>query len=200
MEEHRGEETKSTADGAMSEVVAEVFAGSAPGGGLSRGALIFRGILFIIAGLLMAVSPYESLRIIAVIVGAFMAVEAVFLLIGAAKGRTGKRGLTILYAVLVLILGVMTMARPLLVGFFWIIMIGVWQIFSGINTLTADYNVERTGWLRFSGVLSILVGLLFIIWPLAGLGALMLVTGFTLLFTGVITLAAGIAMRRRPKG
>lgn len=158
----------------------------------SRPALIVRGVFAIALGLFLSLAPLASMAGIIMGIGIFLIFDGVVVLTSAFDFSGRIRTAGIIYGILILLTGVISLFAPLAAGWAWMIMLGAWQLIAGINILTCNYPGCNRGWSWFSGLLSLLTGILFIIWPLAGMAAFAWVTGIMLIISGTSLLLASL--------
>lgn len=164
----------------------------------SKQCLILRGILAIIIGVLLVIAPVASAAGFIMGIGALLVIDGVFLLVMAFKAGDRAKRAGIVYGILTIILGLILLAKPLLTGVILLIMVGIWQLITGINQLTEDYGPIHAGWIRFSGVLAILTGIMFIIWPFLSLTVFTWVTGIMLIVSGGTSLVTAFFRNKAP--
>lgn len=158
----------------------------------SRPALILRGILGALIGFALLMQPYFAMLFITVAIGVFMIIDGGLLIGYVAAGGKRGRAIGLTYGILILLLGILTIWNPLFMNLAWIIMIGVWQLISGVNMVTGEYKGRHAGMIRFSGVISILLGLIFIVWPFTGMAVYIRVGGAFLLVASILMIFSGI--------
>ncbi|MBP5531823.1 MAG: DUF308 domain-containing protein [Lentisphaeria bacterium] len=160
--------------------------------GLGRN-LIFRGILEVAVGLLLLFSPARTIRILIVVIGVLLILDGVGLFLASLRaGSVGKRFAVINASVLVFF-GAMTICSPLFMEYLWILILGVWLIVTSISELLGG------GWRRIWGIasslLSLIVGVTFILMPFASVEAIAMIAGGVLTASGILTFCAGVDMR-----
>jgi uncharacterized membrane protein HdeD (DUF308 family) len=100
-------------------------------------------------------------------------------------------GLLVLEGILNILVGVIAFMMPGLTVLFFVTMMAVWSLITGVLMIVAAFKLNPTygrGWLIFSGIVSVLFGVALLIAPLVGavvltwwLGAYALVFGVSLL-------------------
>lgn len=134
--------------------------------------LIVIGVLLVLCGIVFIVSPAETLVTLTIFAGAFFLVAGIFDIINYFRFRkTGAAsGWTIFYAILDIIIGLMFLIHPVaLAGVIpWVI--GIFVLVFGIYECIAAFSVRKTGtsmwgWVLFSGIVGIIIGLLFFFLP-----------------------------------
>mgnify|MGYP002510459363 FL=1 len=144
------------------------------------------GIALVIVGFVCLWAPGLTLLSVAAIVGAMFLVVGVFDVYAYARYRKSMSlsGWLVAYALCDIVLGVMFLANPIIaaevvpwVAGAFMAAYGVFQIFAAVRLRTAI----SWGWLIASGVLSVLCGICFFVWP----GSFAIFLGFFLMMRGV---------------
>jgi uncharacterized membrane protein HdeD (DUF308 family) len=163
------------------------------------GLLLVFGILTLAAGAAAVAWPGA-----AVLFGVQLVVSGVFQFIGAFghdEGSGGMRVLSALLGLLALVVGlyavrhvlVSVLALALLLGIFWVVS-GFIQLFGALS----HQGLPHRGWIGFTGVLSVLTGLVVLVYPGISLVTLAFVLGFWLIVYGFMEI--GLAFRVRSAG
>ena len=169
------------------------------------GWMIFLGILVIVAGFLAIFSPFIAGISITIFIGALLIVVGVAQLIHAFSLKF-KQGLiaTILLGLLSIAAGIFIMAEPLEALLGLTIVLGIFFIADGIGWIVMAFNHKPEkgwGWTLFSGIISILLGILILAqWPLSGVWAIGVLFGVRMLTAGFGMAFFGSAIRsiRKP--
>ena len=156
--------------------------------------LILRGIIFLILGILMMFHPADVLMLIAILVGISILIDGCVNLFAAWRYNNPQRPLAVFGAVCFILLGIATITSPLMVNTFWVVMIGFWELFSGIQCLCLTNNNTR-GTALVSGILSIIVGILLISSPLIGLLTISWLIGVMSFISGLSAIILGIRLK-----
>jgi uncharacterized membrane protein HdeD (DUF308 family) len=160
------------------------------------------GALSVAAGLAMLAWPAETVLVIAVVIGLQLLVNGVVRLVqsfAADDGSGGERTLVALLGIFSILVGVLCLRNILqtvtvlaiLVGLFWLVG-GIIEVIGGLST----GSVPGRGWRLLSGALGVVAGIAVLAYPGISLGALAVVFGVYLLLFGVISIVAGLAVRR----
>ena len=160
--------------------------------GLGRN-LILRGIVEMIIGVMLLLTPLEAFRMVTMIIGVLLIVDGIVAALFALRTRGSDRNWTVVNAFVLLIVGVVTVCSPLLMDKLWMIALGVWQIAS---VITSFFNGGwRRLWSVLSGVLSLVIGIIFIVLPFVALTYLGIIAGCVLAASGFFTICAGADLR-----
>ncbi len=163
--------------------------------GTPRWVLVLRGVIIALIGLVLVAVPLSSLVVLTTVVGIFIVIDGLFVIFSSFRLAGRGKAFTVIYGILMLILGILMIARPLTMDMVWIMFVGVWQVISGVMALTARYPKGRGVFMRISGALSALLGVVFLFFPLLGLTSLVWVIGILLMAAGVTLLVSGALLR-----
>jgi uncharacterized membrane protein HdeD (DUF308 family) len=173
-----------------------MFAFTAP---VSRSQAAWRGILALALGIVFLVWPNITIGTAIVLFAFFCFMDAIAALVRLfSSGDTaGDRVLQILRTVIDVGAGVVAIAYPGPSALVLAIIIGVYMILAGIAELFGSSTLSRlgaggTGWLVVGGLLSIVAGVLIVVWPNIGAVTLAIVFGAYLAAYGGVWLVAAI--------
>jgi uncharacterized membrane protein HdeD (DUF308 family) len=159
-----------------------------------------RGLLAVIFGVLVLVWPDITLLALAFVFAAYVFVDGIGLIASGFDARGGRRWWYVLAGVVGVIAGIAAAFWPGLTVLVLVLWAGAWAVVTGVLEIAAAVRGEGSGrWLMaLGGVLSVVAGLLILIWP--GIGALALATvlGIYALVAGVSLLWAAWQVRRAP--
>jgi uncharacterized membrane protein HdeD (DUF308 family) len=164
------------------------------------GWLLAFGIITVLAGVVALAWPGPTLVVIAILFGVELVVLGIFRFI-AAFGHDLTSGMRILYAllgVLSLIVGLYALrhvlltvvALALLLGIFWVIN-GAIELFGALS----HRETAHRGWMSVMGLLSIVAGLILLVYPAISVVALALIVAIWLLVFGFMEI--NLAVRTR---
>jgi uncharacterized membrane protein HdeD (DUF308 family) len=155
--------------------------------------LALRGIVAILFGLAALFWPGLILVVLIVLFGAYALVDGVLALIAAfrSSGRGMRRTLLLIEGVIGILFGILALFWPGLTALTLLYIIALWAILSGIARIVMAIMLRReieNEWsIALSGVLSVILGIVLLFLPGAGLLA------YTWL-VGLLALAVGIAL------
>ncbi|MBP5586411.1 MAG: DUF308 domain-containing protein [Lentisphaeria bacterium] len=157
----------------------------------NRSALLMRGLIFFVLGLIGLFRPIGSMAAVTVILGIFLlldAMGALFLSIAC------RQVFGFFWSLLLCIAGITIMVRPVEADVLIAVVLGIWLIVTGIGELLSVHVSPSRGFLSGSGILSILIGILLAVAPFAGLAAFSMIVAILLLISGaeMIVLAFGL--------
>src|SRR5262245_7226661 len=159
------------------------------------------GIVTPIVGVVVLIWPDRTVEVVAVLFGLQLLVAGIFRFVGAIAAEDengGTRVLLALLGVLSFIAGlyalrhllVTILALALILGIFWIVN-GAIDIFTA---LTDDAMLGR-GWTVLMGLISIVAGIVVLVWPDISLVTLAVVLGIWLLVLGLMEIVFAFQLR-----
>ena len=164
-------------------------------------ALLLRGIVAILFGVLAFVWPVVTLLSLVFVFGAYAILDGIFAIIAGFRAPSGLKKwwwLALVGAVSVLA-GVLAIALPGMTAFVLLILIATWAIIGGIFQIIAAIQMRKeiTGeWLLIlSGAASIVFGLLMMINPAAGAIVVVWIIGTYAIIHGALLVALGLRLR-----
>lgn len=164
-----------------------------------RWALILRGILGIVFGLIALAVPGITFVVLVMMFAAYLLADGVLALVaGVRAGRAGRSWLPyVLEGIANLAVGVLCLMMPGATGMALVYLVAVWAIFSGVLLLMpgpAHAGISRV-MMILAGVVSIALGVLMISYPLdAGMLAVVWMAGSYALLFGIVLLVAGLRL------
>jgi uncharacterized membrane protein HdeD (DUF308 family) len=165
--------------------------------------LVFYGAIAILFGIYAFVHPLGSALALAWAFGV-MALADGFTTIVALfdKDVQISKAWLALYAVASIVFGLLAVIHPLSVAGTLLLLLGLWLIVAGVFRIVFAIRVRKeidNEWMiGFSGAVAIVLGLLILTYPVAGLLTVMLWIGAAVLVYGVFQVMAGLRLRRMP--
>ncbi len=166
----------------------------------AKWSLILRGILAIVFGIAVWVWPHISLLVLIAMFGIFALISGIFTLGAAFQAHRAHRGwwLLALSGVLCIIAGIVALVWPRETALILLFVIAIWAIVTGISEIAAAFTPGRTAvdeWLLvIGGILSIILGILLLIFPRVGLLALVWLIGLYAILYGITLISSAFAM------
>lgn len=167
-------------------------------------AIALRGAFAIIFGIIALLMPGATMLALVLLFAAYLLVDGIFAIIAAVRAarRQERWGWLIFEGLVDLVTGGIAALWPLITIVAFALLMGAWAIVTGALLLGASYrlNIPHGRWLMaLAGAISVIWGVLLIIWPL--IGALVLtwwMAAYALIF-GVAMLVLAFRLRsRRP--
>jgi uncharacterized membrane protein HdeD (DUF308 family) len=165
---------------------------------------LLRGIAAIIFGLIAFFVPGIALLSLVLVYGVYALVDGIFGVVAAFRKTDGERNppwwALLIYGLLGIAAGIITLALPAITAFVLIYVIAGWALATGIASFIAAIRLRRHvrgEWmLALNGIFSILFGVAIAIFPGAGALALALWIGAYSFVQGVLLIALGIKLRK----
>ncbi len=172
--------------------------------GRSWWVILLFGIFSAVFGVMALINPLAAGAGLTWAIGLLALAEGVVGLIGAfGKGAGVSRGWMILYAIVSILFGVMAVMNPLSMAASIAMVAGVWFIFSGIMRIIWAVRVRKeidNEWLLIlGGVISVALGVLLVMAPVAGVLVGAIWIGIGALIYGLLQIWAAFQIRKLNK-
>ena len=163
-------------------------------------AVALRGLAGILFGIITFVSPGISLAALVLLFGAYAFADGVLSIVSAVRRRGADRWwLLLLQGVVGIGAGVVTLLWPGITAIALLVVIAAWALVGGALQVAAAIRLRKviTGeWLlALSGVLSIALGVLLVVFPGPGALALVIWIGAYAFVFGILLLVLGFKLR-----
>lgn len=164
--------------------------------------LALRGICALIFGAIAILWPGITVAALVILFAAYMLADGILAIISAVRaGRRHQRwGLLVVEGILDLIVGAIAIVWPLITIVAFIYLLAAWAIVTGGLMFTAAFRLqlEHGRWLLgLAGLVSVVWGVLLLVWPLAGAVVLALWLGAYALVFGITMLILAFRLRRQ---
>ena len=163
--------------------------------------LVLRGVIAVLFGLLAFFYPGETLALLVAFFGAYALIDGIIAISFALRSPREHVRIWpfVLEGVVGILAGIGAFVWPLATAVALETLVAVWAFVTGVFEVAAAIRLRKVianEWvLGLTGVLSIVAGIALLIWPVAGLGAIILVVGAYALAFGVLMIVAGIRIR-----
>jgi uncharacterized membrane protein HdeD (DUF308 family) len=159
------------------------------------------GIITLLAGIVVLAWPGATLLVIAVLFGVQLIIAGIFRFVAAFATEDtsgGTRVLLALLGVLSIIIGLWAVRHVLLTLLALIVLLGIFWVVNGtieLFTALSHRGMPERGWTAAMGVLSILAGIVVLIYPGESLLTLSIVLGIWLLIYGAMEIMTAFRLR-----
>jgi len=164
-------------------------------------AVLLRGICAVIFGLAAFAWPGITLALLILFYGAYVLVDGIFAVVSS-FGRTKDSKFPwsmFLVGLVSIAVGLITFVWPGLTALALLYLIGAWAIVRGIFEIVAAFELRKQiegEWLMIiAGMASVLFGVLMVLWPGAGVLALLWLIGIFAVIFGVIIIILAFKLR-----
>ena len=149
-------------------------------------ALLMRGIVFFVLGLVGLFRPIGSAAAATIVLGFLLLLDAMGALFLTFACR---RYLGVFWSLLLCAAGIAMIVKPVETDVLIAVVLGVWLIATGMSELVSASVSPSRFFLSGSGILSILIGVLLVVAPFAGLAAFSTIVAVLLMISGIGMLA-----------
>lgn len=160
------------------------------------GAILIRGIIAVIFGLIAIFAPGIGLQLIVLLFGAFSFVDG---LAAFFVGFGSKSFILILEGIVGILVGLYVLFMTTQAILIFILLVGIWAIATGILEVIAAIELRKhianEIWLMFVGIVSILFGVLVFVNPMVSGIAITFVIGIYAVMFGVMLIALSQAIK-----
>ena len=142
--------------------------------------ITLKGIVALIFGLIALFYPVRTIEFITLVFGWMLLIVGVVYVIGALTHTKHNKswGLWLFEGIIDLILGLIILIFPIFAVGAFMILIAIWALIMGIWRIYLAFQFKtQRGLLLFSGIVSVIFGILVLINPFVGAGAIMIVIG-----------------------
>jgi uncharacterized membrane protein HdeD (DUF308 family) len=148
-------------------------------------------------GLFLVISPHETLKVLAVILGVLLLVDGAFAVLGAIVGASENRGLLAIVGVLSVIAGLVLVKEPFHTLVVLALIVGVWFVVAGVVRLVAAFSmIGSKAPTIFAALVDLVAGVVILSWPELGLGTFAVIVGIVMLLRGILLMYAGWLLRK----
>jgi len=169
-------------------------------------ALALRGLVAVLFGLAALFWPGLVLGVLILLFGAYALVDGVLAFFAAfrSSGRGMRRPLLLIEGVIGVLFGLVTLFWPGLTALALVYVVAFWAIFTGIArivmAITLRREIENEWSIGLSGVLSVILGIVLIFLPGAGLLAYTWLIGLLALALGIVLIIYALRVRGQRVG
>lgn len=163
--------------------------------------LLAIGIVSIVMGLIVLFWPGPTLFVVAILFAIYLIISGLFLVVstfGAADHSGWWRLLSFVAGVLSIILGVIAIRNPAESIILLAIWIGIAWIFRGVGSISwysSSPELPGRGAGIFLGVVTLIAGIVLIVWPATSIGTLVWVAGILLIVVGVFEVIDAFSLK-----
>lgn len=164
--------------------------------------MIARGVIGILAGIVLIFWPKTGLAVVAITLGIFLVADGIERLIAVLRqpGETGRSDLlSIVGAVLRIVFGAVILLNPVDIGSFWasfvFIVAGLNLIIGSLLMFWKEPHIRNDLMSAGTAILMLIIGLLMILLPLITALLMFRIVGAVLILSAVPSLAVGLRSR-----
>ncbi|MGW0805673.1 HdeD family acid-resistance protein [Nonomuraea sp. NPDC002799] len=166
--------------------------------------LLVRGVAAIIFGILALLWPGITVLVLVICFGAYALVSGVFELIAGFRHGVRSRAWLIISGIVSILAGIVAFVWPGITSLALLYIVAFWAIIAGVSEIVAGIHLRKvidTEWMLIvGGVLSVIFGVLLLVWPGAGLLSLAwLVAVFAILY-GIAMVVLSFQVKKHAPG
>jgi uncharacterized membrane protein HdeD (DUF308 family) len=156
-------------------------------------AFLALGVVSVVVGFLLVLDLFAAVTTLALLVAFGLVVSGIGELMTAGRYRSV---LGIVAGVVLVVGGVLAAVWPDITLWVLAVVVGIDLIVSGVARImgAVQLRVEGWGWLLFGGIVSLVVGVLALVWPGATVLVLGILLGLRILLFGVAEIMFGLAL------
>ncbi len=160
-----------------------------------------RGVAAIIFGILAFISPAATILALVIVFGAYAIVDGVLAAIVSIQMRkaVNQWWVGLIEGLVGIFVGIIALVYPLLTASALLLLIAFWAVVTGIMEIIAAIRLRReinNEWmLILGGILSVILGVILIAFPILGSVGLIWTIGFYAIFFGVLMLFLAFKVR-----
>lgn len=163
--------------------------------------LMAYGVIAILFGVVAVFQPLTAIAALTWIMGIMALAEGITSLFTLTTAPGGfARGWLMFYGGISVLFGLIAVLDPLSAASALLMLLGFWLVVAGIHRLLLGLRVRRhvpgEGWTVLSGVLALVLGVIFVVSPLSGLEVTAIWIGAIALLYGVVQVMAALRLRR----
>lgn len=162
--------------------------------------IALRGLFAVLFGLAALIWPNLALVSLVFLFGAYLLADGLLAVIAGLTGHNGSRPwwLLLIEGFIDIAAGVLTFLSPSLTAIALLYLIAVWAVVTGmveiVSAIRLRADIKNEGLLALSGVLSVTLGVVLVIWPGASaLGLVWLLGAYALVF-GLLQIGLGFRL------
>ena len=163
---------------------------------------VLRGALYIAFGLVAVIWPHVTALAILWVIAIFAIVDGLLEIFYAIRYRgSGGTALGLTFGVLSVAFGIVALVWPGPTVTAFAVIVGIWALLVGIVGFAASIGLRKavgSGWVWgvASAVLTVILGILLLVWPKGSLVALVWVVGIWAFVLGILLIVIGFQVRR----
>jgi len=163
-------------------------------------AIVIKGIVALIFAMLAFFATGLTLEVLLLLVGIYFFVSGLFAVIGALMATDHRYWwMLLLEGIISMVIGMIVIVWPGISITAMIYLVAIWAILSGvfevIAGLVAAWAAPAGAFVSIAGVFTLLLGILFIVYPVATVNIIIWMLGIYALFTGLAYIIFGIRLK-----
>jgi uncharacterized membrane protein HdeD (DUF308 family) len=164
--------------------------------------VVLRGVVAILFGVIALVWPRLTLEVLVLLFGAYALLDGLFAIITAFTNRAGHDSwwVLLLEGLIGIGAGIIILLHPRFATLVLIYIISFWAVVTGVLEIFAAIRLRKEiqgEWLLvLSGILSLVFGVLLLVFPAAGALTVAVIIGWYAILFGAMLLSLGLRLRK----
>ncbi len=162
---------------------------------------LVRGVFAMIFGVMALLMPAESFMGLVIFLGAFMIADGVLSILFSTPAKSGKPwGRVFMLGIAGIGVFILSYYNPVMAAVALLSLFVIWSFFSGLRDLMdsmSSHGRKGEGWYIISALLCILIVMLVLVNPFAGVVTLAMVFGLYALVTGTLLIFLSFRLKHR---
>ncbi|MEV0378773.1 HdeD family acid-resistance protein [Nonomuraea sp. NPDC050643] len=161
--------------------------------------LLIRGIAAIVFGILALIWPGLTVLVLVIFFGAYALVSGIFSLIAGLRHGARSRAWLLISGIIGILAGIVALVWPGITSLALLFIVAFWAILTGVAEVAAGIQLRKqidNEWMFIAGgVLSVIFGILLLIWPGAGLLSVVWLIAFFAILYGIAMIALALRVK-----
>jgi uncharacterized membrane protein HdeD (DUF308 family) len=165
--------------------------------------VLVRGVLAVLFGLFALFAPGSALLALVFVFGAYAVLDGITAVAAGVRHRRDEAHWVwhVVEGVISIAAGVVAFAWPGVTALVILYLVAFWSVFTGVSEIVEAFAMRRRGapmwaWVLVAGVLGVLLGVVLVLAPGAGLLTLLWLLGIYSVLFGVIVIVWALRLRR----
>ncbi|MEV4169971.1 HdeD family acid-resistance protein [Nonomuraea sp. NPDC049709] len=166
--------------------------------------LLIRGLAAVVFGILALIWPKITLLVLVAFFGAYALVSGVFELLAGFRHGARSRTWLIISGILGIVAGIVALVWPGITSLALLYLVAFWAVVTGVSEIVAGVQLRKVidnEWMFIvGGALSVIFGILLLVWPGAGLLSLVWLIGVFAILYGIAMIALSLRVKNFTPG
>jgi uncharacterized membrane protein HdeD (DUF308 family) len=162
--------------------------------------IIFRAVIALLFGIMTLISVQFTLLFLVYLFGAYVLLDGILAIIVSLQERRSSSGWWVMFllGIVGVVIGIVSFIHPGNVALVIFYLVGLWLIITGILGILSAFPIRAAGGeglLVVIGIISIIVGIIFVIHPTSSILTIVWLLGVFALVYGIIQIVRAIQLR-----
>ncbi|MFC5824341.1 HdeD family acid-resistance protein [Nonomuraea insulae] len=166
--------------------------------------LLIRGLAAIVFGILALIWPGITLLVLVIFFGVYALISGLFELFAGFRHGERPRAWLIISGIIGILAGIVAFLWPGITSLALLYLVAFWAIFTGVSEIVAGVHLRKVidnEWMFIvGGILSVIFGVLLLVWPGAGMLSLVWLIGVFAILYGIAMIALSFRVKNFTQG